>query len=67
MLGNYPDENYEIQGENDENEVESQSNRQDQELVHNDEEFRSYLNSNLSEISGLIVETSRAINSEIST
>ena len=41
--------------------------RQDQEVVHNDEEFRSYLNTNLSKNIGLTVETSRAINSEISS
>ena len=67
MLCNCPEEIYEIQGENDENEVDSRSNRQVQKLVHYDEEFRSYSNTNLSENSGLTVETSRAINSEISS
>ena len=43
MLGSYPRHNYEIQGEISENEVDLRSNRQDQELSHNDEEFRSYL------------------------
>ena len=61
MLGNYPEENYEVQRENDENEINSRSNRQDQELVKIDEHFRSSLNTNLSENSGLTVETSRAI------
>ena len=67
MLSNCPEEIYEIQGENDENEVDSRSNRQGQKMVHNDEEFRSHSNTNLSENSGLTVETSRAINSEISS
>ena len=43
------------------------SNRQDQELNHIDGGFSSYLNSNLSQNSGLTVETSRAINSETSS
>ena len=64
MLGNYRRENYDVREEDNENEIDSRSNRQDHELIHNDEEFRSELNANLSENSGLTVETSRAINSK---
>ena len=66
-LCNYPEENYDVHGEKYENEINSGSNRQDQDIVSNDEEFRSYLNTNLYEISGLNVEIRRAINSEISS
>ena len=62
VLGNYAEENYEIQEENVETEIESRSNRQDQELDHSDEEFTSSINTNLSENKGLTVETNRAIN-----
>ena len=37
MLVNYPEENYEVPGGNDENEIDSRSNSQDQELVSSDE------------------------------
>ena len=67
MLGNYREANFEMQGENDENEIDSRLNRQDEVLVNNDEIFRSYLNANFSENSSLTVVTSRAINSEISS
>ena len=43
------------------------STRQEEGLNHNNSEFRSYLNTNLSEHSGLTEETSRAINAEISS
>ena len=36
-------------------------------MLHNDGEFRSFLNTNPNEISGLTIETSGAINSEISS
>ena len=62
VLGNYAEENYEIQEENVENEIDLRSTRQDQELDHSDEEFKSYVNTNLSENNGLTVETNRAIN-----
>ena len=60
-LDNSPEENYEVQGEHDENEINSRSNRQDQELAKIDEDFMSSLNTKLSENSGMTVETSRAI------
>ena len=56
-----------MQGENNENEIQSKSNRLDQGLVNNVEEFRSYLNTNLSKKGGLTVETSRVINSDFSS
>ena len=48
MLGNYPEKSYDIQGDNYESEINSRLNRQDQKVVHNDKEFRFYLNTNLS-------------------
>ena len=47
MLGIYSEKNYDMQGKNDENEINSRSNKQDHGLVNNDEEFRSCLNTNL--------------------
>ena len=52
---------------NSENEMDLKSTRQEEGLNQNDSEFRSYLNTNLSEHSGLTEKTSRAINSEISS
>ena len=52
---------------NSENEMNSRLNRQERELNQNDNEFRSYLNTNLCENSGLTIKTSRAISSEISS
>ena len=52
---------------NSENEIDSRLIEQEREMNQNDNEFRSYLNTNLSENSGLTVETSRAISSEISS
>ena len=67
MLGSYPGENYEVQEEKHEIEINSWSSRQDPELFHDDEEFRSNIDTNLSENSGLTVETSSAVNSKISS
>ena len=64
VLGNYPGENYDVREEDNENEIDSRSNRQDHELIHNDEELRSELNTNLNENSGLTLGTSSAINSK---
>ena len=51
-LRRYPRDNYGIPGENSENEVDLRSNRQDQVINHENGEFRSYLNTDLSEKSG---------------
>ena len=66
MLGDHPSGNFELQVEYDD-EGDLRSNRQNQEVLLNDEAFRSYLNTNISENSGLTMETNRAINSEISS
>ena len=58
MLGSYPGENYEEQGQKNEIEIDSRSNRQDQDLFCDAGEFMSYLNTILSQNSGLTVETS---------
>ena len=44
-----------------------ESNRQKNSLYQNEKVYRSYLNTNVSENSGITVETSRAISSEISS
>ena len=67
MLRSYQGDNSEVQEGNSEIEINSRSNRQDERLNQNAIECRFYLNSNLSENSGLTVETSRAIRSEISS
>ena len=56
-----------MQEGNSDNEMDERLNRQEKGLNQNDSEFRSYLNTNLSENSGLTVETSRANTSEISS
>ena len=67
ILGSYQRDNSEMQEGNSDNEMDERLNRQEKGLNQNDIEFRSYLNTNLSENSGLTVETSRAITSEISS
>ena len=67
MLGNYS--NTEIRDENavDEIEIDPESNRRQQGFSHEESNYRSLLNANLSENSEITVETSRAISSEISS
>ena len=66
MLGSYQRENSEPRNEKDEKMSDPGSNRREG-LIQNENEYRSYLNTNPSEDSCLTVETSRAISSEIST
>ena len=67
MLGNYP--NSEIRGQDaiDQIEIDPESRGRQQDLDQNEPNYRSLLNSNLSENSEITVETSRMINSEISS
>ena len=67
MLGNYP--NSEIRGEDaiDQMEIDPESRGRQQDLDQNEPNYRSLLNTNLSENSEISVETSRMINSEISS
>ena len=67
MLGRYQRDNIEMQEGNIDNEMDERLNRRKRQLNQNDSEFRSYLNTNLDENSGLTVETSRAISSEVSS
>ena len=67
MLGRYQRDNIEMQEGNSDNEMDERLNRRKRRLNQNDSEFRSYLNTNLDENSGLTVETSRAISSEVSS
>ena len=64
MLGSYQRDNSEIQNGND---VVPGSIRREESLNQNENDYRSYLNTNLSENSCLTVETSKAISSEISS
>ena len=66
-LGSYQRDNSEFQEGIRGNNIDLRSNRQEGELNQNDSEFGSYLNTNLSEICGLTVQTSRALSSEISS
>ena len=67
MLGNYQRDNSETQNENDEGETASGSIRREEKSNQNENDYRSYLNTNLSENSCLAVKTSKAITSEISS
>ena len=68
ILERYQKNNSELREGNRENEMDSRLNKQERGGVNlNDDEFRSYLITNLSENSGLTVETSRAITSKISS
>ena len=40
MLGSYPGQNLEVQAENNKNEIDLESNKQDQELVHENGEYQ---------------------------
>ena len=67
MLGNYT--NSEIRGQEavDQIEIDPESRGRQQDLYQNEPNYRSLLNTNLSENSEITVETSRMINSEISS
>ena len=67
MLGNYT--NSEIRGQDavDQIEIDPESRGRQQDLDQNEPNYRSLLNTNLSENSEITVETSRMINSEISS
>ena len=62
MLGNYP--NSEIRGQDaiDQIEIDPESRRRQQDLDQNEPNYKSLLNTNLSENSEITVETSRMIN-----
>ena len=65
MLGSYQRDNSETQNGNNENQIDQRSDRREEGLNQNENDYRSYLNTNLSENSCLTVETSMAISSEI--
>ena len=67
MLGIYQRDNSESPNGNDEGEIDPRSIRREESSNQNENVYRSYLNTNLSENSYLTVETSRAISSEISS
>ena len=67
MLGSYQRDNSKIQDRTSENGIDLGSNGREDSSNQNENNYRSYLNTNLSENSCLTVETSRAISSEISS
>ena len=67
MLGSYQRDSSEVRDRASENEIELESNRREESSNHNENDYRSHLNTNISENSGMTVETSRAISSEISS
>ena len=67
MLGSYQRDNSEVQDRVNENEMALESNRRENCSNRNDNDYRSYLNTDVSENSGITVETRRAISSEISS
>ena len=67
MLGSCQRGNSEVLNRGSENEMDLESNRREEDSNHNGKDYRSYLNTNISEKGGLTVETSRAISSEISS
>ena len=67
MQGSYQGNNREMQEGNSDNEMDEKLNRHERRSNQNGGEFRSYLNTNLSQNSGLTVATSRATSSEISS
>ena len=67
MLGKYQRSNSEAQNVEDEGGIDLRSTRREDNANQNENDYRSYLNTNLSENSCLTVETSRAISSEISS
>ena len=67
MLGNYTTGEIRGQEDVDQIEIDPESSRRQQDLDQNEPNYRSLLNTNLSENSEITVETSRMINSEISS
>ena len=67
MLGSYQRDTCETQKGIDEGEIDLRSTRHGENANQNENDYRSYLNTNLSENRCLIVETSRAIGSEFSS
>ena len=67
MLGSFQRDNSEMLDRTSENEIDSESNRREGSSNQNENNYRSYLNTNLIENSCLTVETSKAISSEISS
>ena len=59
MLGSYQRNNSGTQDGNNENEIDLRSNRRGESLIQNENDYRSYLNTNLSENSCSTVETRR--------
>ena len=64
MLGSYQRSESEQQDRDNENDIDSRPVRREEGLNQNENDYRSYLNTNLCENSGLTAETSRAIGSE---
>ena len=67
MLGSYQTDDCEVPERNCENEMDLKSTRQEEIMNQNDSEFRSDLNTNISENSELTEENSKAINSQTSS
>ena len=67
MLGNYSNSEIRDQNTVDQIEIDPESSRRQQGFSHEESNYRSLLNTNLSENSEITVETSRAISSEISS
>ena len=67
MLGNYANSDIRVQDTVDQIEIDPESSRRQQGFGQEESNYRSYLNTNLSENSTITVETSRAISSEISS
>ena len=67
MLGSYQRDNCDVQDRTSENEMDLESNRREESSNHNENDYRSYLKTNISEKSGLTVGTRRAIRSKISS
>ena len=67
MLGSYQRQNSEIENERNENDVDQRSGGREGISNQVENDYRTYLNTNLIENSSLTVETSRAISSEISS
>ena len=67
MLGNYPDSEFRDQDDVEQKDIDPESGRQQENIGYNGHNYRTLLNTNLSESSENTVETSRMINSEISS
>ena len=65
MLGSYQRDYSETQESNNGSKIDPRSNRLEENSNQNENDYRSYLNTNPSENSCLTVETSKAISSEI--